>query len=99
MYGLHTLHQPHPTPQYIIFPSIFVSFIIQTSLALQPNDSQETICLLLRPVSQRNLTQLFSPFCPVPYSGAPLEAAIQSDILLLICFFLVIVSVLVSPLI
>src|ERR1700761_4885492 len=99
MYGLHPLHQPNPTPQYITFPSIVASFIIQTSQALRPNDSQETLCLLLQLVSQGNSTPLSSPFCPVPYPGTLSDAAIQLNILLLISFFLVIVSVLIYPLI
>ena len=99
MHGLHTLRQPNPAPQYSIFSSIVASLIMQASQALQPNDSQETVCLLLQLVSQGNFTQLSSPFCPGPYPGAPSEATIQSGILLLISFFLVLVSVLVYPLI
>ena len=97
---MYRLHMPaSSTPQYSIFPSIVASFIMQTSQALQRNDSQETLCLLLQLVSQGNSTQLSSPVCLVPFPGAPSEVAIQSNILLLISFFLVIVSVLVNALI
>ena len=63
-----------------------------TSQALQPNDNQETLCLLLQLVSQGNSTKLFSPLCPIPFPGASSEAAIQSNMLLLISFLLVILS-------
>ena len=75
--------------------------MIQTSQALQPNNSgQETVCLLSQLVPQENSTQQASSSCPDPsFSGAPSEGVIRSNILLLISFFLAMVSVLACGLI
>ena len=99
MHGLHTLPQPNPPPQNSIFSSIVASFIIQTSQALQPNNSQETVCLLSQLVSQGDSTQQSSPLCPALSPAAPSEAAIQSNILLFISFSLSMMSVLACALI
>ena len=85
--------------QNSIFSSIVASFIIQTSQALQPNNSQETVCLLSQLVSPGGPTQPLSPFCPGPYPAAPSEGAVRSNILLFISFFLSMMSVLACALI
>ena len=85
---LHALREPSPTPQNGIFSSIIASFIQQASQALQPNNSQETVCLLSQLVSQGNSTQSLSQICPGPYPGEPSAAAIRSNILLVTSFFL-----------
>ncbi|KAF8258836.1 hypothetical protein EI94DRAFT_1090863 [Lactarius quietus] len=71
-----------------IFSSVIATFIQQASQALQPNNSQETVCLLSQLVSQGNSTQLSSQFCPGPYSKEPSAAAIRSNVLLIVSFFL-----------
>jgi hypothetical protein len=88
-----------PTAQNSIFSSIVASFIIQTSQALQPNNSQETVCLLSQLLSPGDPTQPSSPFCPDHYPAAPSEATILSNILLFISFFLSMMSVLACALI
>jgi hypothetical protein len=72
--------------------------MIQTSQALQPNNSgQETVCLLSQLVSQGNSTQVTqqsSQYCPDPsFSGTPSDVVIRANILLLISFFLAVASV------
>jgi hypothetical protein len=99
MKALYKLRQPNPTAQNSIFSSIVASFIIQTSQALQPNNSQETVCLLSQLVSPRDPTQPSSPFCPGPYPAAPSEATVLSNILLFISFFLSMISVLACALV
>ncbi|KAF8264436.1 hypothetical protein EI94DRAFT_1559684, partial [Lactarius quietus] len=82
-----------------IFSSIIASFMIQTSQFLQTNNAQETVCLLSQLVSPGNSSQQSSTFCPGAYPGAPSEAIIRSNILLLISFFLAMMSVLACGLI
>ena len=72
--------------------------MVQTNQSLQPNNSQATVCLLSQLVFPENSTQQ-SPFCPGPYPGEPSVAAIRSNILLLISFFLAMISVLACGLI
>ena len=94
-----------PTPQNGIFSSIIATFIIQTSQSLQPNNSQETVCILALLVlnitehSAEELGQESSQFCPDPYPGVPSEAAIRSNILLFLSFILAMFSVLACALI
>ncbi|KAH9043970.1 hypothetical protein EDB84DRAFT_850425 [Lactarius hengduanensis] len=82
-----------------IFSSIIASFIIETYKALQPDNNQETVCLLSQLVSQENSSQQSSRFCPSPYPGGPSAAVIRSNILLVISFFLAIMSALACALI
>ncbi|KAH9167003.1 hypothetical protein EDB89DRAFT_1817568, partial [Lactarius sanguifluus] len=82
-----------------IFSSIIASFIIETYKALQPDNNQETVCLLSQLVSQENSSQQSSRFCPSPYSGGPSAAVIRSNILLVVSFFLAIMSALACALI
>lgn len=99
MQALYKPRQPNPPVQNSIFSSIVASFIIQTSQALQPNNSQETICLLSQLLSPGVPTQPSSPFCPGPYPATPSEATVRSNILLFISFFLSMMSVLACALI
>ncbi|KAH9055763.1 hypothetical protein EDB87DRAFT_1566974, partial [Lactarius vividus] len=99
MHRLHALRQPDPTPQNGIFSSIIASFIIETYQALQPDTNQETVCLLSQLVSHENSSQQSSPFCSGPYPEGPSAAAIRSNILLFLSFFLAMVSVLACALI
>ena len=89
--------KPNPISQNGIFSSIIASFIIQTSQSLQPDNGQETLCLLSQLVP--NSTQQSSQFCSNPYPGAPSEAAIRSNILLFLSFILAMISVLACALI
>jgi hypothetical protein len=101
IHGLHALRQTNTTgtPQNGIFSAIIASFIIQTSQTLQPNNGQQTtVCLWSQLVSQGNSTQPSSPSCPDPYPE-PSGVAIRSNILLLISFFLAMLSVLACALI
>ncbi|KAH9017223.1 hypothetical protein EDB85DRAFT_682169 [Lactarius pseudohatsudake] len=82
-----------------IFSSIIASFIIETYKALQPNNNQEAVCLLSQLVSQENSSQQSSRFCPSPYPGGPSAAVIRSNILLVISFFLAIMSTIACALI
>ncbi|KAH9074985.1 hypothetical protein EDB83DRAFT_1887117 [Lactarius deliciosus] len=77
-----------------IFSAIIAAFIIETYKALQPNNNQETVCLLSQLVSQENSSQQPSRFCPSPYPGGPSAAVIRSNILLVISFFLAMMSAL-----
>ena len=72
--------------------------MVQTSQSLQPNNSQATVCLLSQIAFPENATQQ-SPFCPGTYPGEPSAAAIRSNILLLISFFLAMMSALACGLI
>ncbi|KAH8989443.1 hypothetical protein EDB92DRAFT_1868275, partial [Lactarius akahatsu] len=74
-----------------IFSAIIAAFIMETYKALQPNNNQETVCLLSQLVSQEN-SQQPSRFCPSPYPGGPSAAVIRSNILLVISFFLAMMS-------
>ncbi|KAI9440905.1 hypothetical protein H4582DRAFT_1876345, partial [Lactarius indigo] len=82
-----------------IFSAIIAGFIIETYKALQPDNDQETVCLLSQLVSQGNSSQQSSRSCPGPYPGGPSPAAIRSNILLVISFFLAIMSALACTLI
>ncbi|KAH9167001.1 hypothetical protein EDB89DRAFT_170864 [Lactarius sanguifluus] len=82
-----------------IFSSIIASFIIETYQALQPDTNQETVCLLSQLVPQENSSQQSSPFCSGSYPEEPSPAAIRSNILLFLSFFLAMVSVLACALI
>ncbi|KAI9440902.1 hypothetical protein H4582DRAFT_1504096 [Lactarius indigo] len=82
-----------------IFSAIIAGFIIETYKALQPDNDQETVCLLSQLVSQGNSSQQSSQSCPGPYPGGPSPAAIRSNILLVISFFLAIMSALACTLI
>ncbi|KAI9442076.1 hypothetical protein BJY52DRAFT_1102372, partial [Lactarius psammicola] len=86
-------------PQYGIFSSTIASFILVTYQALQPNNGQQTVCLLSQLVFPGNSSQQSSSFCPGPYPGTPSKAAIRSNILLFLSFFLAIASVLACALI
>ena len=99
--GLTLYVKPNPTPQYGIFSSVIASFIIQASQSLQPDNGQETVCLLskLVPNSTLDSTQQPSQSCSNPYPGTPSEAAIRSNILLFLSFILVMTSVVACALI
>ncbi|KAH9169432.1 hypothetical protein EDB89DRAFT_1471460 [Lactarius sanguifluus] len=77
-----------------IFSAIIAAFIIETYKALQPDNNQETVCLLSQLVSQENSSQQPSRFCPSPYPGGPSAAVIRSNILLVVSFFLAMTSAL-----
>ncbi|KAH9043978.1 hypothetical protein EDB84DRAFT_851071 [Lactarius hengduanensis] len=82
-----------------IFSAIIAAFIIEMYKALQPDNNQETVCLLSQLVSQENSSQQPSRFCPSPYPGGPSEAVIRSNILLVLSFFLAMMSALACTLI
>src|ERR1700761_4447299 len=84
---LRTQPQLNPTLQNSIFSSIIASFIIQASSALQPDNSQETVCLLSQLVPPGNPTPSSSQYCP-PYPEKPAPALVRSNILFVISFFL-----------
>ncbi|KAI9458338.1 hypothetical protein BJY52DRAFT_1094418, partial [Lactarius psammicola] len=81
-----------------IFSAVIASFIVETYKVLQPDNGQQTVCLLSQLVPG-NSPQQSSSFCPGPYRGAPSAAAIRSNILLLLSFFLAIMSALACTLI
>ncbi|KAH9055759.1 hypothetical protein EDB87DRAFT_1279522 [Lactarius vividus] len=82
-----------------IFSAIIAAFIIETYKALQPDNNQETVCLLSQLVSQENSSQRPSRFCPSPYPEGPSAAVIRSNILLVLSFFLAMMSALACTLI
>ncbi|KAH8995138.1 hypothetical protein EDB86DRAFT_1217483 [Lactarius hatsudake] len=82
-----------------IFSSVIVSFIIETYQALQPDTNQESVRLLSQLVSPENSSQQSSAFCSGSYPGGPSPAAIRSNILLFLSFFLAMVNVLACALI
>ncbi|KAF8264433.1 hypothetical protein EI94DRAFT_1593139, partial [Lactarius quietus] len=97
--ALHSVSIPNTIPQNGIFSSIIASFLQQTSQALQPNNNQETVCLLSQLVPQANSTQPSSQFCQGPYPGEPSKVLIRSNILLVTSFFLAMAIVLACGLI
>jgi hypothetical protein len=96
---LYTVLQPNPTSQNSILSSIIAGFLQQASQALQPNNNQETVCLLSQLVPQGNSTQQSSQFCLGPYPGEPSKTLIRANILLVTSFFLAIMIVLACGLI
>ncbi|KAH9055727.1 hypothetical protein EDB87DRAFT_1526835, partial [Lactarius vividus] len=82
-----------------LFSSIIATFLVGTYQRLQPDNSQEIVCQLSQLVSQGNTSRQSSPFCPGPYPGVPSTAAIRSNTLLFLSFFLVMTTVLACVLI
>ncbi|KAH8979397.1 hypothetical protein EDB86DRAFT_2814671, partial [Lactarius hatsudake] len=82
----------------VLFSTIIATFIVATYQGLQPDNSQEIVCQLSL-ISQGNTSRQSSPFCPGPYPGVPSTAAVRSNILLFVSFFLVMTTVLACVLI